>query len=114
MNQGEITRNIMIQSALSLINYLIKEDIKVIDNNDYYIIYLISNTQCQLNEYVVNNDKVQQKLLHNDSMNEIRNNTIYRQGVIRQLLAIVYDGVNSKLDLFNHVSIELLETLSIK
>lgn len=108
MDTFERSKLIMLQASLNLINYVKDNNITVIRNDDWYIINLICNTQCQLNEYIVL-DAVGPA----STINNLKNDSLYRQTVIRQLLSIASDGIVWRLEEFSHITKEYLNSLTI-
>jgi hypothetical protein len=107
MDIQNITARIMINGALNLINYLIINDITIINNNDTNILDIIVNNQYAIYEYINTDSSIQQL------KNDLSVNTVYRQGLLFQLLDIARQAVYAKDKRFNHITKEYLNTLTI-
>lgn len=108
MDIGQITADIMKDLALDLINYLKSNNITIVKNDDFNIVNMLINTQVKLNEYICGSNSLQV-----DNITHIRNDSNYRQNLIRNSLYTVKLGVSVNHPDFNHITLEFLDSLII-
>lgn len=109
MDSQEQSRLIMIKTALNLINYVKDNNITIIKSDDWFIIYLLCNSQSELKEFITFHNTVKEQ----DLLNNLIKEPALRQNHIRQLLSIVNDGITFNLKEFSHITKEYLNTLTI-
>lgn len=109
MDSQEQSRLVMIKTALRLINYVKDNNITVIKSDDWFIIYLLCDSQSELKEFIISEDTVKKQ----DLLNSLIKEPVLRQNHIRQLLSIVNDAILFNLEEFSHITKEYLNTLTI-